>query len=321
MNVIFTADVEGHVGVDPVKHLIYGETKNGKLCGIDMLMDMLDEYMIKGIFFVDIAEAWDYGEDSITEVLKHIKERGHDVGVHIHPEHMADRKRLFLAEYNKGEQYEMIRKCTEFYQKVLGEPPKAFRAGKYGANWETLDILADMGYKVDFSQFYGQKWCYIDPPCTYIRRKRLKNGLVEVPVTVFKSFSKKFYSRIDKIDVGQLFPEFKRVMKLLSSCNYCDTVVLFAHSFSLIDWRKKPNTPTYSRIKYKRMKKQLAYVTGNSDYKICDLKKIIEGINADDSKPTDDNIPVLKETMTWLFLFHRALSVLKSRIDIKIRRL
>ena len=142
MYTIFTVDVEGHVGSDPVGHLIYGETADGKLCGIDMLMDTIDRYKMRGLFFVDIAEAWDYGEDKIAGVLKHIEGRGHDVGVHIHPDHMADRKRLFLSEYSKEEQYEIISKCTNFYEKVLGHKPLAFRAGKYGANRETLDILA-----------------------------------------------------------------------------------------------------------------------------------------------------------------------------------
>ena len=55
---IFTVDVEGHVGFDPVSSLIYGKIKDGRLCGIDMIMDMLNEFELTGIFFVDIAEAW-----------------------------------------------------------------------------------------------------------------------------------------------------------------------------------------------------------------------------------------------------------------------
>lgn len=321
MNIIFTIDVEGHVGNNPIEHLIYGKAKNGKLCGIDMLMDMLDEYKMKGLFFVDIAEAWDYGEESVGAILKHIKERGHDVGVHIHPDHMADRKRMFLSEYSKSEQYEIIEKCTNFYEKVLGEKPKAFRAGKYGANWDTLDILADLGYKADFSQFFGQKWCHIDPPCAFIKRRRLKNGLLEVPVTSFISFKTKLYSRTDKIDTGQWFVEFRKVMEIILSGSYCDTIVLFAHSFSLINWRNKPNTPTYSMVKYKRMRKQLTYVVNNNKCQVCNLDNILENMNEIDEKLEEEVMPGLTGISAWLLLFCRAIGVLKSRIDIKMRKL
>ena len=157
MKAIFTVDVEGHVGNDPIRHLIYGETSDGKEYGIDMIMDLLDRNGIRGLFFVDIAEAWDYGEEGVCSVLRHIKDRGHDVGVHIHPDHMADKRRSFLHEYSYDEQYDIIRKCTDFYEDVLKERPEAFRAGKYGANRDTLDILARLGYAADFSQFYGQK--------------------------------------------------------------------------------------------------------------------------------------------------------------------
>lgn len=321
MNIIFTVDVEGHIGSDPVERLIYGETKNGELCGIDLLMDILDQYGIKGIFFVDIAEAWDYGKDKIGNVLKHIKERGHDVGVHIHPDHMADKKRLFLSEYERAEQYEIIKKCTDFYVNVLGERPKAFRAGKYGANWETLRILEELEYKADFSQFYGQKWCHIDPPCTYIRKKKILNGMVEIPVTVYRSFDKRFYSRVDKIDIGLLFLEFKKIIKEFLKRDYCDTIVLFAHSFSLINWRNKPNEPAYSRIKYIRMKRQLEYIVANRECRICKLDDIIGEANEDKKNNEDISLPVLRGITSWIALIYRVYIVLKSKIDIKVRKI
>ena len=247
MYTIFTVDVEGHVGTDPIDHLIYGRTLDGKLCGIDLLMDILDQSGIQGLFFVDIAEAWDYGAERIAEVLRHIRNRGHDVGVHIHPDHMADKSRLFLSEYDYAEQYELISRCTDFYDQVLNDNPSMFRAGKYGANKDTLDILSKLGYKVDFSEFYGQKWCHINPPVAKVNVQRLSNNLLEVPVTSFISLDVGFYHRYDKVDCGQQFSEFKTVFKKLSAADK-DIIVLFAHSFSLLDWRRTPNSPQYRHV-------------------------------------------------------------------------
>jgi peptidoglycan/xylan/chitin deacetylase (PgdA/CDA1 family) len=314
--IIFTVDVEGHVGENPVSRLIYGAVDE-KEYGIAALMDMLDHYKIKGLFFVDIAEAWDYGEEKISGVLKFIKNRGHDVGVHIHPDHMADKKRLFLSEYSYDEQYKMIKQCTDFYKKVLGEQPIAFRAGKYGANWITLEILAKLGYKVDFSQFYGQKWCHINPCCTKTNTIQLDTGLIEVPVSTYKSFDKTFYSRYDKIDAELMFMEFQSVITKMKNSNSYNIIVMFAHSFSLLNWRRKPNTPSYDKAKHNKLKKQLEYVSQNS-YTFISLEDVVNMEKIDSSEINE--LEACKGPLTWLYLISRIYLVLKAKIDIKFRK-
>ena len=322
MYTIFTVDVEGHVGIDPVNRLIYGKTANGELCGIDMIMDMLEVFSIKGLFFVDIAEAWDYGKEKIIGVLKHISERGHDVGVHIHPDHMADRRRLFLSEYSWDEQYEIIAKCTELYSQALQKGPIAFRAGKYGANRETLDILGRLGYKADLSQFYGQKWCHINPPVAKVNVQKLDNGMLEIPVTAYISLNTAVYSRYDKVDCGQRFSEFKTLFQKLE-LNGNDIVVLFAHSFSLLNWRRTPNNPQLNREMKNRLEKQLAFVqgrdgTGNN----VDIDKVIAIFENCSARDIDEEKLVTLNGIKPLFWFaDRAKAVIKSKYDIKYRRL
>lgn len=318
MRAIFTVDVEGHVGSDPIEHLIYGKTSNGQLCGIDMLMDVLDKYKMRGIFFVDIAEAWDYGEERIARVIKHIAERGHDVGVHIHPDHMGDRKRMFLSEYDREEQFEMIKKCTDFYESTLGHKPLAFRAGKYGANRVTLDILAELGYKVDFSEFYGQKWCHINPPVAKVNVQKLANGIIEIPVTSYVSLDVGVYTRHDKLDCGQTFSEFKALMKKLEK-NDTDIAVMFAHSFSLIDWRRTPNAPKFKKKLRIRLEKQLEYISvREGNLSLRQAIEMYENVQHKDLK--EERIVALKGPRTLFWFGDRAKTVIKSRFDIKFRR-
>ncbi len=321
MYTIFTIDVEGHVGNDPVEHLIYGKTKDSKLCGIDMLMDILDAHSIQGLFFVDIAEAWDYGTDKITEVLRHIKARGHDVGVHIHPDHMADKKRLFLSEYTYEEQYDIISKCTDFYKCVLGEAPVAFRAGKYGANRDTLNILSKLGYKADFSEFYGQKWCHINPPVAKVNVQKVNNSLLVIPVTSYISLDVGFYSRHDKVDCGQTVSEFRTLIKNLSEKDN-DVVVLFAHSFSLLDWRRTPNKPKFKRKLKKRLEKQLDFLDGQKEILNLNLEKTIRAFDNYVFKDmNEDTFITLKGIRPIFWFLGRAKSVLKSKFDIRFRKM
>ena len=251
--VLVSIDTEGPAGTDPIEKMIYGKTVDGKEYGIRYLMDLFSERNIRGLFFVDIPEIADHGEAKIERVLKDIDEKGHDVGVHVHPDHMADINRRYLWQYSKGEQYEIIARCTDFYEKVLKKQPLSFRAGRYGADNNTLELLDELGYKYDMSEFYASRYCKIDPPVTWNRIVSCgKNGLKEVPVTTFRSLSTPFYSRNDQIDSGNERSEFMRNIKAIMSTGTVDVISMFFHSFQFLDWRKHPDQPTFSRKRWKK---------------------------------------------------------------------
>lgn len=269
-SVIVTVDTEGHVGADPIRHLVYGATENGRY-GVEYIMDIFDEVHAKVLFFVDFAEAWDYGHDKIERVVRTIIERGHDVGVHIHPDHMADKQRAFLWQYSHEEQFEIIKKCTELYTEIVGRRPLSFRAGKYGANRDTLDILCELGYKYDFSQFYHQKWCGIKPAITINSPVRYKN-LVEFPVTMHRSLKLLGYSRYDKVDIESMIPgELRYALDQITKQNFPVVVTLFLHSFSLMEWAAHPDNPARSDEKINKLEEAIKSVSEKRELEyICE---------------------------------------------------
>ena len=285
--VIVTIDTEGHDGKDPVAKLIFGETAEGKY-GIEFIMDELDKAGAKALFFIDFAEAWDYGEDKVRKVVEIIIKRGHNVGVHVHPDHMADKNKLFLYEYTKDEQYEMISKCTALYEKIVGYKPLSFRAGKYSANLDTLDILCELGYRYDFSAFYHQQWCGINPaftingPCKY-------KTLMEFPVTMHTTFHAGPIKREDKIDIeGMTRGELQYALKQVVSQDFPVAVTLFFHSFSLLKWRDKPDEPECNQKNIQKLRSALSFVKKNKDLSFIeetDLKDI-KGISAEKAMHT-----------------------------------
>lgn len=275
--VIVTVDVEGHVGKDPIRRLIFGETDSGRF-GIEYIMDVFDKAQAKVLFFVDFAEAWDYGRHEIEKVVRVILERGHHVGVHIHPDHMADKDRAFLWQYSRDEQYNIIKKCTDLYVEITGEQPKSFRAGKYGANRDTLDILCELGYQYDFSQFYHQKWCGINPPITINVPCRYKS-IIEFPVTMHKSVQLGKFSREDKIDIEQMMvPELQYSLQQVEKQDFSVVVTLFLHSFSLLEWRERPDKPQLRERKKKRLCKAVEYVSGHPSFQFISEDKLHEQI-------------------------------------------
>lgn len=265
MKILLTIDTEGVRGNDPVLTQIWGKIGE-EYYGIPKIIELCDKYQFKGLFFVDFAEVYDYGYEKIKEVVKFIKSKGHDVGVHIHPHHYPLSGKHFLYEYSYEEQYQIISDCTKLYEEMVGEPPLSFRAGKYGANYDTLDIISKLGYKYDFSEFYSQKWCGIQPPVCYNLPVEYKD-IVEIPVTVFKSLSLgKFYHRFDKLEVSENPQEVLHVLKQYSkTCNQ-ETIILFLHSFSFLHFLKSPNNPTPNRKHLRNFAKVLAALNKREDY-------------------------------------------------------
>ncbi len=312
-SVLVSVDTEGPAGDNPIDTLIYGKTSAKKEYGIQFLMRLFERYSIRGLFFVDIAEAWDYGKNEIIKVLKTIDENGHDVGVHLHPDHMADKYRRYLWQYNYREQYEMISACTDFYEKALHCHPISFRAGRYSANNDTIDILSKLDYKFEMSSFYGNRYCRIDPPLSYNKMVRINDTkLIEVPVTSFKSFSSPFYSRFDKIDCSMDIHEFDRVMKRICLSDQVDVVSLFVHSFSVLNWRRDPNNPKLDKRLEQRLIDQIEWISNSQNMEFITESELNNILLTDIGK--DNILDVSDGLLPYWFFVKRALSVIKARI-------
>lgn len=309
--VLISIDTEGPTGSDPVKHMIYGEVSDGTRCGIDMLMDVFDKYHVKGLFFVDMAEAWDYGQDKVLGVVSHIKDRGHDVGMHIHPDHMADKNRRYLWQYTLDEQKEIIGKCTELYQNTFHEHPLYFRAGRYGADNNTLDIISSIGYKYDFSEFYNHKGCHILPEITCNKVVRYKD-IVEIPVSSYKSFNKFGYSRFDKLDISMPQREFIQVADLMRMDDSVDIISFFLHSFSLLKWRNQVDNPTLIDSELKKLENILGYMK-NKNYQFISATALQTYAKAFDGSIVPTDYSRMKGSTA--FFARRALEVIKMRMQ------
>ena len=314
--VIVTIDTEGHEGTDPVRHLIWGETKRDGMCGVPRIMEECDKVGAKALFFVDFAAAWHFGKDNIAEVVKYIVEHGHDVGVHIHPDHMADPNRMFLFDYSYDEQYEIIKKCTDLYVDILGVKPIAFRAGKYAANHDTLDILAKLGYKADFSEFYGQKWCGINPPVTGDSTVQLKSGLVEVPVISYENHCWKLFHRYDKLDISLSREEHRYVLRQIKNQSYIQNVSMFIHSFSFLNWRTAINNPGFNKRSFKNFCCALKDVRDSDSFEFSSLDTILKEEYPKKEENSEffsiGGLPAL-----WFYL-QKGIKVVKMRIEAKM---
>ena len=314
--ILVSIDTEGPAGSDPVKRMIYGVTKDGNEFGIRYLMKLFSSKNIRGLFFVDIPEMADHGADRIERVLKDIDANGHDIGVHVHPDHMGDLNRRYLWQYSREEQYEIIARCTDFYKQVLKRAPLSFRAGRYGADNNTLLVLDELGYKYDMSEFYASRYCKITPPVTWNRIVSCgKNGLKEVPVTTFRSLSTPFYSRNDQIDSGNMPSEFRANMRAIIAEGKVDVVSMFFHSFQFLEWRKHPDEPVLSEKRRKKSLQNLGFLLNqNVDFI---TENDLERIEMNESDPLG-SLDRSKGILPYYYFGLRAVETVWQRITLNV---
>ncbi len=134
------------------------ETPAGAV-GIDHQMDVLDRHGLKAVFFVDPMPALLWGTDAITDMVRPIVTRGHDVQLHCHSEWLAyapvglvgGRTGRSLKDFTLADQERILAYAVEALVAAGAPYPIAFRAGNYGANDDTLAALTVLGLTHDSS--------------------------------------------------------------------------------------------------------------------------------------------------------------------------
>jgi len=137
---------------------IGGEARGGAY-GVGWQMDRLEEQGLTGIFFVDPMPGLVYGPGLVADMIGPMLARGHDVQLHIHTEWLewarespvGGRRGTFIADFSLADQRVLLTLARDLLVQAGAPSPIAFRAGNYGANDDTLAVLAEIGIIWDSS--------------------------------------------------------------------------------------------------------------------------------------------------------------------------
>lgn len=204
LNVFFSVDVEiwldGWNNIDEkfpasFRKYIYGPTAKGNY-GLPYQLDMLSQYGLRGVFFVEPLFSQRFGMQPLAEIVGLIKEKGHEVQLHLHTE-WVDKSRIPLLDtpqiarqhlryFSLEEQIRLIAIGTELLKSVGAADLNAFRAGSFAFNRDTLTALA--ANKITFDSSYNASFFGPDsgvlPGVTVVEPVECE-GVYEYPMTVF----------------------------------------------------------------------------------------------------------------------------------------
>ncbi len=249
--VLLTVDSEAlpkRASKDRVKRLIWGEHVLGT-AGVREMCAVADEVGGKLVFFVDACGA--YAQlDEVAKVVRWLDGAGHDVQLHAHPEYLPESfwkehgltyRPRFFNQYDAKKAAFTINHFGKFISGLTGKPLRAFRAGSFRWNADTIRALAEAGIPLSFNNSMN---AYLAGQCTYSEPTNLpfrwSNGVVEVPSTerLFKPpFVKAWWGRA-QFPVGDdwLGSPPWRVMSPYTLGRDSSFMVLLLHSWSLLYW-------------------------------------------------------------------------------------
>jgi hypothetical protein len=165
---------------------VWGRFANQKReLGIGLIMGELEAQGLRGTFYTEALGAHHFGKDGLSEVVRAIVSRGHDVQLHTHPiQRVADwRTRGVapapddIAAYDLDKQTELLCEGVTILEEC-GAPKGevlSFRAGNFGASNTTWEAMAQAGLVL--SSNYNP--CYFEKNCAI--RAEGAPGLFEVP--------------------------------------------------------------------------------------------------------------------------------------------
>ncbi|WP_169764359.1 hypothetical protein [Campylobacter mucosalis] len=214
---------------DAFEIFIKGQVGN-KEVGVGLINSIASEFKVIVDHFVDIYPYEKYGEQKFKKLCEDIIKNGHKINLHTHPSGKFDKNRRFMYQYSLGEQIQIIKFGKEKLKEWLGIEVISHRAGGYGANDNTIKALVENDIFIDSSFFYKNPNCKIS--YDFVNRTFEKNGVLEIPVSVYKKTG--FKTAIQKFDF-RYGSNVKEILNAIDLMPQNSVIVIFLHSFNFLN--------------------------------------------------------------------------------------
>jgi peptidoglycan/xylan/chitin deacetylase (PgdA/CDA1 family) len=157
--------------------------------GIPKLQELFKKYGVKPTYLITYPVA--ANKESI-DILKKAMSEGTEIGAHLHPwtcppfESEEEKTEQGYPHNSKLEEEKLI-ELTRAIKEAFGIKPVSYRAGRYGIDENSIEILKKHGYKIDCSVTPTMNWSNDKGP-NFSKIKNSDpydwNGILEIPITI-----------------------------------------------------------------------------------------------------------------------------------------
>jgi hypothetical protein len=273
--ILVTIDVEGSMGgylnnagdARPVLEERIFCVRNNKEYGIGMIMDILEQYAIQGVFFIDAELRHYFNRSDMSRIVTAIKERGHEIALHCHPifgyfkdRSHKDKKDKFF-NYTLNQQKEIIGEAKKFLIECGAGDIFAFRASSFSANEDTHKALKETGIKFSSSYNISSR-----DECKIVDFDNLHNapfwidGIIEFPITCIREniLVRSGYKPLQLCAISST--EMSKAIDFYVSQNIsCITILM--HSFEFITHRGRYHDFNPNQAEIKKLKSLCSHIS------------------------------------------------------------
>lgn len=277
MNVYITFDIEIWCntwtdldGAFPAafERYVYGRSVHGEYA-LPQTLGILNRHGLPGTFFVESMFASRFGPQPLRTVVGLIRDAGHEVQLHLHPEWTNEAiepiiancatKRQHLTHYDEDEQTALIAWSRKTLEAAGSGPVRAFRAGSFAANRATFAALRRNGIRIDTSL----NRCYAISGPDLSRAERDSDspvsieGVTTLPIAVFRDgFDQERSAQVN----GSDFFELRRALESAHALGRQHFVIV-SHNYEML--RVGTTEPDWYVVR--RFDALCAYLAQNQD--------------------------------------------------------
>jgi len=180
---------------------VYGRTRDGEF-GLEYQLQVLRHHKLRAVFMTEslFASVPQVGPEPLCKIIAAAKADGHDVQVHPHPEWLpyipsfaGKARHEMINRYTFEEQKEIISLAISNLERCGAAKPRAFRAGDYAANADTLRALLELGIVIDssYNPAYIPSRCRLELSAPLTGAKQIE-GVWEMPISFFEELPARY---------------------------------------------------------------------------------------------------------------------------------
>lgn len=249
---------------------IHGNTGRGSF-GVPFQLACLKEHGLHATYFVESLFAGVAGLKPLKEIVSLIQDQGQEVQLHAHTEWLGEIRdpalpshfRQYIRQFSEAEQTAIIRRAAANLREAGAINVCAFRAGSFGANFDTLRALAAQDIRFDSSH----NTCLLNAECGLdtgylLTQPQLMEGVYEFPMSYFRDYPGHYrHAQLCACSFGEM------TEALLGAWRAgWHAFVILLHGSELLGERKsfsKPAAP--NTIIVRRFRKLCGFLANNTD--------------------------------------------------------
>ena len=258
---VFTTEVCWPCGED------FQGTWQGKDYGTPFVVEKLEEYGLKGTFFVSPL-CPPHLTDKMVSNLSYLASRGHDLELDPYPPAIEPSRPLFTM-YSIEERRRIFGTAIDNIKRIGAPPPIAHRANEYAIDQETLSLLPEFGIRMDSSIFPVDPRSKMPLPEDMVNRFVQIGGVHQLPITLIKRVPFLGYAGMTSLDIEKtIWEEQEEALKQIAE-NGLPVATFFIHFASFYHY--VPATVPYEPDQ----------VTGPNEENIRKLDNVLKLVTAD----------------------------------------